>query len=177
MEDSSWVTRRILGCRAVRRHARLRDGASGRKLRGVTTYHKRYRWRFGDIDDAGIAYYPKFFHYFHGAFEDFWSEALGVPYPRVLHEEKLGFPAVHIDCDFLLPLRYGDEPWIHVAVLRIGTSSVDFGFWITLADGGPLHARAVITTVAIDMDTHRKQPVPERWRAAFERHRIDALPA
>ena len=30
------------------------------------TFRKRYRWRFGDIDDAGIAYYPTFFHYYHG---------------------------------------------------------------------------------------------------------------
>ena len=28
-------------------------------------FTKRFRYRFGDIDDAGIAYYPSFFHYFH----------------------------------------------------------------------------------------------------------------
>ena len=39
-------------------------------------FTKRYRYRFGDIDDAGIAYYPAMFHYFHCCFEDWWSDGL-----------------------------------------------------------------------------------------------------
>ena len=59
-------------------------------------FTKRFRYRFGDIDDAGIAYYPSFFHYFHCAFEDWWSDALHTPYDTVLHEEKFGLPAVGV---------------------------------------------------------------------------------
>ena len=47
-------------------------------------FTKRYRYRFGDIDYAGIAYYPSYFHYFHCAFEDWWSEGLHAPYDVVL---------------------------------------------------------------------------------------------
>jgi len=43
-------------------------------------FEQRIRYRFGDIDDAGIAYYPKLLHCFHCAFEDWWSDALGRPY-------------------------------------------------------------------------------------------------
>ena len=49
------------------------------------TFSKRLRYRFGDIDDAGIAYYPKLLHYLHCAFEDWWSDGLHHPYPRLLH--------------------------------------------------------------------------------------------
>ena len=73
-------------------------------------FQKSYRYRFGDIDDAGTAYYPTFFHYFHSFFEDWWAEGLGVVYPKVLKGEKLGFPVVRVECDFFRPVRYGDEP-------------------------------------------------------------------
>ncbi len=91
-------------------------------------FSKRYRYRFGDIDDAGIAYYPALLHYFHMAMEDWWYDGIGTPYPTVIHDERFGLPAVHIDADFFAPIRYGDEPEISVAVLRLGSSSVDLGF-------------------------------------------------
>lgn len=34
------------------------------------TFAQKLRYRFGDIDDAGIAYYPKLLHCFHCAFEE-----------------------------------------------------------------------------------------------------------
>lgn len=132
----------------------------------------RYRYRFGDIDDAGIAYYPALFHYLHCAFEDFWQDGLGMPYPRLLHEEKVGFPAVHIESDFRRPIRYGDEPTVHVGVVGLGTSSAVFGFWCTV--DGEVTSRAVITTVAVDMDgLTRLEAIPPRWRRELERFRLD----
>ncbi len=133
------------------------------------TFRTRLRYRFGDIDDAGIAYYPKLLHCFHCAFEDWWSDGLGHPYPRLLHEDKLGFPAVRIEADFFAPIRYGDEPWVHVGVLRVGDSSVEFAFWMTKGDDPAPRCRARIVTAAVDMDSHRKVTVPKRWREAFAR--------
>jgi 4-hydroxybenzoyl-CoA thioesterase len=136
------------------------------------TFSKRYRYRFGDIDDAGIAYYPSYFHYFHCCFEDWWSDALGTPYPRVLHEERFGLPAVRVETDFFAPLRYGDEPTIHLAILRMGATSVEFGYWIKLEERARATCRARITTVSMDMGARRKQPIPAKWREAFARYSI-----
>lgn len=132
-------------------------------------FTKPYRYRFGDIDDAGIAYFPSYFHYFHCAFEDWWTEALNLPYAQVLHEAKFGLPAVHIESDFFSPIRYGDEPLIHLGILRLGTTSVEFGYWMTSGDDEPL-CRAKITTVSIDMAKMEKQPIPEKYREAFTRY-------
>ncbi len=136
-------------------------------------YTRRYRYRFGDIDDAGIAYYPKFFHYYHCCFEDWWSDALGTPYPSVLHDEEFGLPVVSVQADFFSPIRYGDTPDISLGVLSIGTTSVQFGFWMTQPGATAASASARITTVAMHMTRRVKVPVPERHRAAFERYRID----
>ena len=46
--------------------------------------------RFGDVDHAGIVYYPKFFIYFHEAFEDFFDEN-GVAYHALLNQRHVGF--------------------------------------------------------------------------------------
>ena len=65
----------------------------------MTAWTQKVRYRFGDIDHAGIAYYPTLLHLFHCAFEDWWSDALGHPYPKLLDRDKLGFPAVHLDVE------------------------------------------------------------------------------
>jgi 4-hydroxybenzoyl-CoA thioesterase len=130
-------------------------------------FSKRIRYRFGDIDDAGIAYYPKLLHCFHCAFEDWWSEALRRPYAALMHEDKLGLPAVHLEADFFAPIRYGDEPEVHLGVLRIGEASVEFGFWMTKpGDERPL-CRARVTSAAVHMDTMQKRPLPDAWRRRF----------
>jgi len=127
-------------------------------------FAQRIRYRFGDIDDAGIAYYPKLLHCFHCAFEDWWSDALGRSYAALMHEDKLGLPAVHLDVDFFAPIRYGDEPIVHLGVLQIGESSVEFGFWMTHADDPRPLCRARVTTVAVDMTTMQKRALPQPWR-------------
>ena len=136
------------------------------------TFRTRLRYRFGDIDEAGIAYYPKLLHYFHCAFEDWWSDALGHPYPRVMHDDKLGFPAVKLECEFFAPIRYGDEPLVHLGILRLGTGSVEFGMWMTNgADSKPL-CRARILTATVDMVTMKKRSLPAVWRQRFQPHVI-----
>jgi 4-hydroxybenzoyl-CoA thioesterase len=128
------------------------------------TFRCQLRYRFGDIDDAGIAYYTKLFHYFHCAFEDWWSDALQHPYPRLLHEDRLGLPAVKLEAEFFSPVRYGDEPFVHLGVLRLGGSSVEFGFWMSKGDDPRPLCRARVLTAAVDMDTLQAKPLPEKWR-------------
>ena len=42
--------------------------------------------RFGDLDAAGIAYYPNLVNFLHEAFEDFFAGHVGRPYPEVFAE-------------------------------------------------------------------------------------------
>ena len=132
------------------------------------TFAQKLRYRFGDIDDAGIAYYPKLLHCFHCAFEDWWSDALHHPYPRLLHDDKLGFPAVKLEAEFFAPIRYGDEPWVHLGVLHLGNGSVEFGFWMTRGDDPRPLCRARVRTATVDMATMQKCPVPAHWRERFQ---------
>jgi 4-hydroxybenzoyl-CoA thioesterase len=136
------------------------------------TFRTRITVRFGDEDHAGVVYFPRFFHFFHCAFEDFFN-AHAMPYQQVLDEDGTGWPAVRTECDFAKPLKFGDVLEIEVWVERLGTKSATFAYRGTrLADGEEV-ARARITVACIDMQSFRGKPIPTRYRELFAKY-LDA---
>ena len=127
--------------------------------------------RFGHEDHARIVYYPRFFDYFHQAFEDFF-EAHGRTYRQVLTEDKLGWPAVHAEADFRAPLRFGDELRLEVTVEHVGDKSVRFRYRGLRAADDELVVVGKTAVVCVDMDTFESKPIPEFYRNLFEKHRI-----
>lgn len=128
--------------------------------------------RFGDVDKAGIVYYPRIFHYLHIAQEDFFDGYMGIGYHRMIEQERLGFPTVSDCTDFIKPLRYGDTLEILVFISRVGRSSVVFEFEIYATGSKEVLVRSSQTKVAIDMDTWEKVQVPDKYRKLFsECHR------
>lgn len=123
--------------------------------------------RFGDGDRAGIVYYPRIFHYLHIAQEDFFAGRAGMPYHRLIEEERLGFPTVSDSTDFIAPLRYGDDLEILVYISRVGASSVVFEFEIYRRGSDEMLVRSSQTKVAVNMDTWEKVAIPDRYRKVF----------
>lgn len=125
--------------------------------------------RFGDVDLARIVYYPRIAHYCHVAFEEFFEKGVKIPYPGLVDSRRLGFPTVRMETDFESPLRYGMTIHAGVAIEKLGTKSVTFGFEFRAASDGPLLARSRNVTVCVDMDSLKSQPVPDDLREAFAR--------
>ena len=132
-----------------------------------------YSVRFADVDNAGIFYYPRFFHAFHVAFEQWWEQEFGRGYHLILNEDKVGFPAVHIDCDFKKPVVFGEPYEICLGVKRIGKTSVTFRYEIRHRDTGELHAVTDTTKAVVDMNLFKARRLPDDIRAAFEKLLID----
>lgn len=130
-------------------------------------YKATWRVSFGEIDYAGIVYYPNFFDYFQRT-EEAFMEHIGFPYPYLIGELKIGFPIVHVAADFKNPVRYGDSFDVSITVTRLGNSSVTFGFRVF--KGQQLCGTASITHVTIDMREFQAIPIPQELRAIFERH-------
>ena len=87
--------------------------------------------RFSDVDHAGIVYYPRFFHFFHLAFEELWRARIGPrAYSELIDRDKVGFPAVRAECEFKAPLRFGDSAEIEVTVGKLGAKSITFRYRI-----------------------------------------------
>ncbi len=124
--------------------------------------------RYGSIDYARIVYYPQFLHFCHIAMEEMFAAVVGVTYPAALQEEKVGYPTVKSEADFLKPVAYGEELEMSVSVERLGTSSVDFVYEGRRSSDGKRAFRVRNTQVAVDMDAWASRPIPDHHRAAFE---------
>ena len=79
-----------------------------------------YVVRFGEIDHAGVMYYPAIFDRIHRAFEDFWLAATGLSYAEILDGEGIGFPLVDLQSSFRQPFRFGEIMRVQTSVLSIG---------------------------------------------------------
>jgi 4-hydroxybenzoyl-CoA thioesterase len=140
------------------------------------SFARDYAVRFGEIDHAGVMYYPALFDRIHRVFEDFWEEALGRSYARILDHDRVGFPLVDVHAAFKKPYRFGDTLRAEVAVLRIGQRSVTFR--VRLRGGGDQpdaapRAEAELSTGVVDMGSFRPMPLPEEYRRVLEDYRVE----
>jgi 4-hydroxybenzoyl-CoA thioesterase len=122
--------------------------------------------RFGHVDPAGIAYYPRIYDYLHDVYEELWERHVGERYYRIICDQKIGFPLVHSEVDFSHPLRFGDRPAVSVTCFRLGRSSLGLRYVFRLGDTLCLDAK--MTTVCIDLATMKSVEMPARWRERFE---------
>jgi 4-hydroxybenzoyl-CoA thioesterase len=135
------------------------------------TFVSRIRVRFGDEDHAQIVYYPRFFHFFHCAFEDFFNEQ-GYPYRACLDVDRVGWPAVHAEADFEKPVRFGEEIDVSVEVARIGEKSATFEYTGRRSGGGERVCKGRIVVACISMDDYAARSIPDKYRALFEKHLV-----
>lgn len=122
--------------------------------------------RFGHVDPAGIAYFPKIFDFIHEAFEELWQLHVGERYYHLLQEKKIGFPLVHSDVDFRRPLRFGDRPLVRITCFKLGGSSLGLRYVYRVNDQVCVDAR--MTTVCVELDTLETMRIPDHYRARFE---------
>jgi 4-hydroxybenzoyl-CoA thioesterase len=131
--------------------------------------------RFADVDHAGIVYYPRFFHFFHLAFEELWRARIGPrAYSQLIDKERVGFPAVRAECDFKAPLKFGDTAEIEVTVPQLGTKSITFRYRVYRAAEGDdtphatddrsrmLCADGTVVCAVVDLARFVAMPIPQR---------------
>lgn len=125
------------------------------------TYSANLKVCFGDIDNAGIVYYPRFVHYFHVALEDFFSDYLQIDYSTVINDHRIAFPTVHLEADFRMRLKFGDKLKVLIQILKIGTTSITWYYQVLRThDPYSVVAEGQNVTVCIDIDTFKKKDIP-----------------
>ncbi len=132
----------------------------------MSAYNTVIQVRFGHVDPAGIAYFPRIFDYVHDVFEEVWELHVGTRYYHLLLEQKVGFPLVHSEVDFKKPLRFGDRPVVSVTCFKLGRTSLGLRYRFMMADEVHLEARMV--TVATHTETMEPFPIPEDFKKRFE---------
>ena len=133
-------------------------------------FRTKQKIRFGDIDRAGIVYYPRFLHYFHVALEEFFDDSLCISYPSMVNDHNIGLPTVHLETDFKRPLRYGDNIEVEVRVLALGSSSIKFGYRVFRQGEDTPRVTGHNITVCVDMETFQKTSIPDFLKECLEGH-------
>jgi 4-hydroxybenzoyl-CoA thioesterase len=122
--------------------------------------------RFGHVDPAGIAYFPRIYDYIHDVFEELWEQHVGERYYRILCDQHIGFPLVHSEVDFKHPLRFGDRPLVRVTCFKLGRSSIGLRYVFKLDEQVCVDAR--MTTVCVNLTDMKSFTMPEHFRQRFE---------
>ncbi len=123
---------------------------------------------FADIDNAGIVYYPRFLHYFHLSMEEFFASEIGIDFSDVLHKRNLSLPTVHVESNFQRRMRYGDQINIEVRIIRIGQTSITWGYKGRRVEDKEIVVEGQNVTVCVRTDTFEKIDVPGWLRQSLE---------
>ncbi len=87
------------------------------------TYKRRIA--FHETDAAGVVYFANFFHLAEEA-ETHALASLG----NIVTRDGYLYPRVHVEADYLAPLRFFDEVSVHACIIRTGSSSMSWKFEI-----------------------------------------------
>jgi len=125
--------------------------------------------RFGDTDPYGVIYFVSYFRYCHHGIEEFLRHHGLAPHKYFRNQaEGFGLPIVSAACDFLRPVKYGDELRLFVSVLEIKNKSVKFAFRFKVKDREEIVAKGEATMVAIGPDW-RARTLPDPLREAVSK--------
>jgi YbgC/YbaW family acyl-CoA thioester hydrolase len=108
---------------------------------------------FNETDMAGIVHYANFFHYMEAA-EHAFFRSLGFSIWTQNIVPSVGWPRVHAECDYKLPLRFEDEVEVHLLVEEKKAKSFTYAFHFRKLNANPAIevARGRITTVCITQE-------------------------
>lgn len=124
---------------------------------------------FSMIDMANVAYYPRIYDLAHRFFESAWEQMCGVSYVTMISERNLGFPVVNVTSEFHAPLRYGDIISAQLSISHLGTSSLGWNYRFENQDGMVVWTSQQ-TTVCVNMETMKKQAIPNDLREGLDEH-------
>ncbi len=123
--------------------------------------------RMHDTDMAGILYFARQFRFAHDALEDFVSSE-GLTFDQVFNKTDYVFVIVHVEADYLAPLKVSDELEIHLSVTHVGTSSFTILYQIYRAK--ELVGTAKTVHVTLNSKSRTKIPIPEHLREKLTKH-------
>lgn len=130
------------------------------------TFVKPQIVRFKHCDSAGIVFYPRYFEMINDLVEDWFAEAIGLPFAQMHLAHGLGVPAVDVRCSFTAPSRLGERLRRLLTVSAAGRSSLTLSIRFT-GDDGRLRLQAVLVVVFMNLETARAVAIPEDMRTAL----------
>ncbi|MCU0824439.1 MAG: acyl-CoA thioesterase [Leptospira sp.] len=130
---------------------------------------KEEKVKFAHCDPAGIVFYPRYMEMLNELVEDWFEEALGLPF-KDMHKGE-GMPTIDLKVQFKSPSRLGDLLLKSLWVKNIGKSSVTYGF--DFKNNEKIAVIGEATLVYVDNDGDGKifsKPWSDTLRAKLEKY-------
>jgi YbgC/YbaW family acyl-CoA thioester hydrolase len=121
---------------------------------------------FFDCDPAGIIFYSRVFELCHSAYEEMIEKfSLEENY---WNNPDYVVPIIHAECDYLYPIKYGDEIQIILKVSNLRNSSFELLYEIILREKKCASLKTV--HVFVSKKDWQKISIPEHLRQALNKH-------
>ncbi|PSR20842.1 MAG: acyl-CoA thioesterase [Sulfobacillus acidophilus] len=121
---------------------------------------------FGDVDASGIGHFAHQVHFLERA-EFQFMEHLHLD-PRHWFLTQYLFPRVHLEVDYVSPLRFGDNMRFDVQIGHLGNTSYALHVDVINLTTQQSTMSAAVTIVVLDSASRRPCPIPVEMRTAFE---------
>lgn len=131
------------------------------------TFVKTEKIRFQHCDPAGIVFYPRFLEMVNQLVEDWFEEALELPFVQ-LHTEA-AIPTVSLNIQFRNAARLGDLITKHLFVSKISRTSLVYTVQFLREQTTILHGEVTLVYVRYN-EAHtdiQSAPWPDNLRAAI----------
>jgi 4-hydroxybenzoyl-CoA thioesterase len=131
-------------------------------------YRMSRRVRFADTDPAGIVYFPRYFVMTNDLVEEWFADALRLPYRKIFEEGVRAVPLLRVEAEFPAPSRLGDLLDFSLAVARLGTKSFSLTITAQCAAETRLTTRQASAWARRDGGGLRAETIPPEVRARME---------
>ena len=123
-----------------------------------------HRVEFSETDMAGIIHFSSYFRYMEVT-EHAFFRSLGLTINTRSTSLGVGWPRVHVSCDFDYPLRFEDEVEVHLLVREKSERSLTYDFVFRKFNVDPVVevARGLLTVVCVKEDESgimKSVPIP-----------------
>jgi YbgC/YbaW family acyl-CoA thioester hydrolase len=112
------------------------------------------RVEFAETDMAGIMHYSNYFRFMETA-EHAFFRSLGLSIVTKV-DPPVGWPRVHAECDFRLPLYFEDEIEVHLIVAEKKSKSLSYLFKFRKLNASPVlevaHGKLTVVCVRHEKD-------------------------
>jgi YbgC/YbaW family acyl-CoA thioester hydrolase len=133
-----------------------------------TRFVSQQKIRFGDVDHAGIVYYPRILHYCHVAMEDWLQTTEDLALHQLIGEKRWGSPVVGLKSSFHGPMTHGEIIEVHLTVEEIGNRSFTLGFRVCSVPEGKVCARVEVSHAMVNLKTFTTMDFPPAFRELLE---------
>ena len=116
--------------------------------------------QWGDVDLAGVVYYPHFFRYFSIAETEFYR-SLGPTMLEIEDGQEIRLPRVDAGCKFLNPAHFGDNLTISLEIACIGEKTIKYLFVVKRENDEIAKGHLIIASVS--QKEFKSVPLPEEF--------------